>query len=105
RGRDLNGVAGLRCAVICTGRGIGMMFSAIRELSSLIGIVVIHSVNPPYFASAFSFSAAYRMASTILLYPVQRHKLPEMPQRISSSVGLGFLLSRCLALIIMPGVQ
>jgi len=34
-----------------------------------------------------TFSAAYWTALTILTYPVQRHRLPEIAQRISSSVG------------------
>src|SRR5215470_203396 len=40
------------------------------------------------------FSAAYWTALTILTYPVQRHRLPEIAQRISSSLGAGLCCKR-----------
>ena len=41
----------------------------------------------------------------MLWYPVQRHRLPWMPSRISSSVGFGFSASRSTVAMTMPGVQ
>src|SRR5689334_231133 len=52
-----------------------------------------------------SFSAAYSMALTIFTYPVQRQRLPEIPTRISCSVGVGLRCSSATPAIIMPGVQ
>ena len=51
------------------------------------------------------FAAAVRTALTIFMYPVQRQRLPESAQRISSSVGSGLASSSATEVIIMPGVQ
>ena len=40
------------------------------------------------------FSAAYCTDLTMLTYPVQRHRLPEMARRISASSGWGFFFKR-----------
>ena len=50
-------------------------------------------------------AAAYWIALTMFWYPVQRQRLPEMPMRISLSVGFGFSCSSRCARTIMPGVQ
>src|SRR5262249_25196799 len=52
-----------------------------------------------------SARAAAWIASTTVTYPVQRQRLPEMPWRISISVGCGLLSSNALAAKIIPGVQ
>ena len=52
-----------------------------------------------------SLAAAYWMARTMFWYPVQRQRLPEMPTRISLSVGFGFSCNSRWARTIMPGVQ
>ncbi|OPZ77026.1 MAG: hypothetical protein BWY79_01348 [Actinobacteria bacterium ADurb.Bin444] len=49
--------------------------------------------------------AAALMASTILAYPVQRHRFPAMASRISGSEGLEFRDSKAVALTTNPGVQ
>src|SRR6478752_4933216 len=49
--------------------------------------------------------AADWTALTMLWYPVQRHRLPSSPRRISSSEGLGFSFSSETAAITNPGVQ
>src|SRR5262249_61705868 len=49
--------------------------------------------------------AAYCTALTMFWYPVQRQRLPEIPQRISSSLGCGFFSSNAQADMIIPGVQ
>ena len=49
--------------------------------------------------------AARRTAARILVYPVQRQRLPDKPIRISSSVGFGLPSSKACADMIMPGVQ
>ena len=49
--------------------------------------------------------AAASTDSTMLWYPVQRHRLPSSPMRTSCSVGFGFSFSRLVAAITMPGVQ
>ena len=58
-----------------------------------------HSLTPPFASRAIS------TALMILLYPVQRQRLPDMARRISSSVASGFLSSSALAERTMPGVQ
>ena len=50
-------------------------------------------------------AAAYWIAFTMFWYPVQRQRLPEMPRRISLSVGFGFSCRSRWARTIMPGVQ
>ena len=45
------------------------------------------------------------IALTMLTYPVHRQRLPWMPARISSSVGVGLRSSRKSALIRIPDVQ
>ena len=50
-------------------------------------------------------AAAYWIALTMFWYPVQRQRLPDMPRRISFSVGCGFSCSSRWARTIMPGVQ
>ena len=49
--------------------------------------------------------AASATASKICIYPVQRHRLPESPSRMSSIVGAGFFCNSCKAARIIPGVQ
>ena len=51
---------------------------------------------PPEIAAA-----ACCTALTMFTYPVQRHRLPEMAQRISSSLGLGFFSRNALLVISM----
>src|SRR5271169_4993056 len=58
-----------------------------------------------YFAPPSILAAANCTALTMFWYPVQRQRLPEMPQRISSSVGFLFFCSRTYDDISMPGVQ
>jgi len=53
----------------------------------------------------FNFSAASSMASMIFLYPVHRHRLPDMPSLISCFAGRAFLSRRALAETIIPAVQ
>src|SRR5574343_1000574 len=62
---------------------------------------VVHSAASLVFISF----AADMIALTMFWYPVQRHRLPAMPKRTSSSVGDGFSCSRRWARVIMPGVQ
>src|SRR5581483_4848820 len=50
-------------------------------------------------------AAAFCTARTILSYPVHRQRLPASHQRISSSVGFGFLSSSAFAATRKPGVQ
>src|SRR5882672_6270050 len=52
-----------------------------------------------------SATIAALIASYIWLYPVQRHKFPLNAPRISSSVGSGFTASKCLTVMMKPGVQ
>ena len=52
-----------------------------------------------------SFSAACCTALTMLTYPVQRQRFPEIASRISSSLGFLFRSSSATLVIIMPGVQ
>ena len=49
--------------------------------------------------------AAAWTARTMLWYPVQRHRFPSSPSRISSSVGFGFSSSSEIVAITNPGVQ
>ena len=42
---------------------------------------------------------------TMFWYPVQRHRFPSRPSRISASLGSGFSFSRSTAAMTMPGVQ
>ena len=53
----------------------------------------------------YPFFAANLIALTMCWYPVQRQKLPEMPSRISCSLGFWFSLRRWMPDMIMPGVQ
>src|SRR5690606_4896982 len=45
------------------------------------------------------------IASTMFIYPVQRQRFPLISQRISSSVGVGFLSNSAAPTSIIPGVQ
>src|SRR6185503_14637098 len=88
------------------GRGPDVLRRALWFRGVVFGLVVeVGHDQPPFPSEACSLSAAYWMASTILLYPVQRQRLPEMACRISGSLGLGFLARKALAHRIMPGVQ
>ena len=49
--------------------------------------------------------AAFSIASMIFWYPVQRHKLPEIPPVISGRVGCGLRDRRSMADITIPGVH
>src|SRR4029077_9607206 len=51
------------------------------------------------------FSAACCTAFTMLRYPVQRHRLPEIAWRISCSLGFLLRSSSALVVISIPGVQ
>ncbi len=65
-----------------------------------------HLGAPSRFDSQVCYlPAAASTDSTMLWYPVQRHRLPSRPMRTSCSVGFGFSLSRLVAAITMPGVQ
>src|SRR3989454_960006 len=44
-------------------------------------------------------------AFSMFMYPVQRHRFPEIPRRICSSVGCGFFWRNATEHIIIPGVQ
>ena len=67
----------------------------------------------PVFAKAgsnshhalFRSSEALRTALKMWAYVPQRHRLPHIPSRISSMLGLGFFRSRPSAAITCPGVQ
>src|SRR4030095_16422518 len=50
-------------------------------------------------------AAAASTASTIFVYPVQRHRLPDSASRTSSIVGAGCSASSAFAESSMPGVQ
>src|SRR5207245_265919 len=50
-------------------------------------------------------SAAASTASTILAYPVQRHRFPTIHSATSWRVGRWTMASRALAAMIWPGVQ
>ena len=72
------------------------------------------SPRPLRLRSKFSFgrvhpfhilSAAANTASIILVYPVQRHKLPQRYFLTCSSVGFGFSSSSAFTVMIIPGVQ
>ena len=54
-----------------------------------------HAHEGPSFCSASLRPAAW-MASTILLYPVQRHRFPLSPRLICSSVGSAFFIQKML---------
>ena len=91
------------------------------KLITIITVVVIAIVGVGAahdFASVASLSAkgstsggaerpseAAKTASTMWTYPVQRHRLPPMALRTSSSLGCGFRASNALAERIIPGVQ
>ena len=49
--------------------------------------------------------AAAWTARTMPWYPVQRHRLPEIPMRTSHSVGLGLSRRNSSSVVSMPGVQ
>src|SRR5438552_11103242 len=54
---------------------------------------------------AASACAAARAAATMFLYPVQRHRLPEMASRICASDGSGHSRRKQVSVIRKPGVQ
>jgi len=58
----------------------------------------------PLFSAAMRFAAA-STASTILLYPVQRQRLPARALVMASRPGSASLRSRASAFMTMPGVQ
>ena len=63
-----------------------------------IGPGSVHGAPPIFWAACWT-------AFTILRYPVQRHRLPEIAWRISCSLGLRFCSSSALHVMSMPGVQ
>ena len=58
-----------------------------------------------YFSDHAILFAAYCTALTMFWYPVHRHRLPEIPHRISCSLGCGFFSRSAQADMIIPGVQ
>jgi hypothetical protein len=58
-----------------------------------------------FFSDHGILSAAYCTALTMFWYPVHRHRLPDIPHRISCSLGRGFLSRSAQADMIIPGVQ
>ena len=58
-----------------------------------------------HFPISLPWSRATRTASTMWVYPVQRHRLPESPSRICASSASGYFWSRSVAVMSMPGVQ
>src|SRR6202012_5474687 len=53
------------------------------------GSHIVHSAAS-WNSTPLILAAAYWIALTMFWYPVQRQKLPEIPMRISASVGDGF---------------
>src|SRR5262249_44664867 len=68
------------------------------------GGLVVHSAAS-WNGTPLILAAAYRMALTMFWYPVQRHRLPAMPKRISSSVEGLFSCGNLKARLFMHGVQ
>src|SRR6478735_7933379 len=84
----------MRCPIPLTS---GLVFSTYQSGACLF--------RCHYLPPCAIFLEAYCTAFTIFWYPVQRQRLPEMPQRISSSLGLGFFCNNAYDDINMPGVQ
>ena len=86
----------MRCPIPLTS---GLVFSTSTNPGLVFGFSIILTPPAPFFWEA------YCTAFTIFWYPVQRQRLPEIPQRISSSLGLGFFCNKAYDDINMPGVQ
>jgi hypothetical protein len=79
--------------------GIGHIDGLLHAKASRGQEIELHSAFP------WRKAAALRIAATMFWYPVQRHRFPDNPSLMSSSVASGYFRSRSSPVISMPGVQ